>query len=860
MISFSTLLNYLRPLSPRRHQELERDIADEIRFHLEMRALDNVEEGMPSPQAQAAAEERFGDVEQIKDQCLAIQEQNPLRNVLQFGQALVALSLGIGAISTIFILINALFLQPLRFEEAQQLVYLREANATSGDGEVLISMPNYRDWKATTQSFEALTVFTANEHNLTDQDVPNPERVRSMMVAHDFFDVFGNAPLKGRLFTHEEESLEAGRFVLLSHVLWQERYDSDPTLIGRDIILDGYPATVLGIMPDEAQLSHKVDIWIPLWTHFPEWHRTQRQFYSIGRLKDGVTLSDVRAEMGQIGARLAATHPQTNTNWGITVLPLQELYTNPVQHELYALLIAAALLLLIVLAGLFKQMMARAIAIEREQARATSRLRRLGETLAESVLLALLGGVLGLLLAQRGAFVIDSYVIGTSADLFQISLDWHVWAFALTLSLGVGLFMGLAPSTLAERAVRRQSTSAMRRREVVPHDVLSRMLGVATVALALVLLIPFGMMLRSYVELQHQEKGFEAEQVVRVFVPLTRRSYDTFTKYQTFYQQALETLTTLPDVQSVSLAHSFPGTQPRTFVNFAIADSTISEPDIWDAQYTPIAPNYFQTMGISVEAGRAFTDADTVGNPRVAIINTSLAKALWPNQNPIGQSIDISLNGYPRRVIGIVNDVSFMGPRSQTSAIIYTPVLQSPPELMSLVVRSQSQHHTKALAASIRAAISTIDPHIPIASIGSGQVIWDDHLRTALFYVLMFGLGAGIALLLATLFIYRIIADAVQAQSRVFGLRLAFGAKSWQVLALALRPGFFVLGVGIAIGLLASFLFIPALNDVLIGIRPEDPVTYIGVAATVAVIALLAGYIPARRAIHVDPLLALRYG
>lgn len=858
MISFSTLLNYLRPLSPRRHQELERDIADEIRFHLEMRALDNVEEGMPTDEAQSKAVERFGDVEQIKDQCLAIQEQNPLRNVLQFGQALVALSLGLGAISTIFILINAALLQPLRFAESQQLVYLREANQASGDDEVLISMPNYRDWKTTTKSFEALTIFAANEQNLHDLDVPNPKRVRSMMVESDFFEVFGNEPLKGRIFTYDEQSQEVGRFVLLSHALWQERYASNPSIVGQKVMLDGYPTTVLGVMPDETQLSHKVDIWVPLWTQHPEWPRSYRHFYSIGRLKDGVTLADARAEMNQIGAQLAATHPETNTRWGISLFPLQDLYATPIQRELYALLIAAALLLLIVLAGLFRQMMARAIAVEREQANLTSRRRRMAETLTESILLALLGGVLGLLLAQQGAFMIDSYVIGISADLFQISLDRQVWAFVLTLSLGVGLLMGLMPSWLAGRTLRQQRSRTTEARSIMPYDVLSRVLGVATVALALVLLIPFGMMVRSYVELQQQEKGFEADEIVRAFIPLTQRDYNTFTKYHTFYQQAVDTLQTLPGIQNVSLGHSFPGTQPRTFVNFVRFDSSETDPEIWDAQYTPVAPNYFETMGISVQAGRTFSDADTLNTTRVAIVSASLARTLWPNTDPLGKSIDISVNGHPREIVGVVNDVAFLGPRSESRAIVYTPALQAPAELMSIVIRTT--HFDDALTASIREAISGIDPNVPIAHIASAQTIWDDHLHVALFYTIMFGLGAGLALLLAILSIYRIISDAVQAQSRMFGMRLAFGATSWHVLGLALRPGLLVLALGMGIGLFASFLFTPALGEVLIGIRPEDTLAYIGVAITVAAIALLAGYIPARRAMHVDPLLAMRYG
>lgn len=856
MFSFSSLRNYLRPLSPRRRQELEYDIAEEIRFHLEMRARDNEAEGMDADYAEAAAVERFGDVERIKDECLAIQEQNPIQHVLQFGQALVTLTLGFGALLTIFILINAALLQPLRFEQANRLVSLRESSLASGDTQVLISMPNYRDWKATTQSFEALTVFSAGEHNLTEIDAPRPVRVRSMKVAADFFEVFGVEPLKGRIFTAEEENHDVGRFVLLSHTLWAERYGSDESIIGKSVVVDGYPAKVLGVMPDQAQLSYKVDIWVPQWTQHADWPRSHRVFYSIGRLKDGVTLEDARAELAQIAADLADTHPASNAGWSISVQPLQEFYAVPIQRELYALLLVASLLLLMVLAGLFKQLLARALLTEREHSRSVSRLRRLGESLTESVLIALLGGVLGLLLAQQGAFLIDAYVIGASADLFQISLDRQVWAFALTLALGIGLFMGLAPSALASYTLRQQATSQSRLGGASSR-LLSRSLGVATVALALLLLIPFGMMLRSYSELHNQTKGFDAEQLVRVYVPLTYRSYNTFDKYEAFYTQARARLEALPEIEAVSLTHSFPGIEHRTVVNFVALDSTLAEPDIHHAPYTPIATNYFETMGIPVQAGRSFAAADTAGEQRVAIISASLAQGLWPDQNPLGKSIDISVNGHPRTVIGIVGDVAYLGPRRAIEGIIYTPRLQAPPEQLSFVVRTVA--YDEALETTIREVIASVDPTIPIAHIASASAIWNSHLRSLQFYITVFGIGASLALVLAVLAIYRIIADAVQAHRRQLGMRLAFGAKRWHILGLALRPGLEVLAVGLAIGISLSFLLIPPLNDTLIGLRPEDPVAYISVAFALVAVTLLAGYIPARRATQVDPLLALRY-
>ena len=792
--------------------------------------------------------------------------------------AVLTLALGIGANTAIFSVVNAVLLNPLPYREPDRLVSLWES--VPGHGRWRAAPANFFDWKKQNTVFEDVAAFGSSSVTLTGDG--EPEQLIGTRVSSGYFSVVGVEPFLGRPFTTEEHEPGKGKVVILGHAFWQRRYGSDRTIINRSITLDGASYTVVGVMPpgiypvwpttsgritfDEQQEQ----FWIPM-SFTAEWAavRGAHVLGVVARLKPEVTFAKATTEMNTIGARLEREYAQ-NKGEGIVVNQFMNEVVGDVRPALFTLLGAVALVLLIACANvaglLLAQHAGRSKEIAIRAALGASRARLVRQFFIEGLLLSLLGTAAGLMLATLGTKVLLQFVPPGVPRLAQVSLDLRVLGFTMLLSLGTCLIFGLIPAWQAskpdlnatlEHGGRSSGAGASRLR-------FRQTLVVFQVSIAVMLVIGAGLLIKSFWLLQRVDKGFESDGVLTAVLTLPPK-YSDPQQINNFHKQLQERISALPNVKATTIAYDHP-LESNWLDSFQIEGRVNSlQNQSTSANFIPVGVDYFDAVGVRLVAGRKFTSLDDQDHPGVAIVNESFVKHYFPNENPLGQRLKPSP---PARiwnnkrlttfeVDGIVHDVKLAGLEAASEPAYYLPASQAPLQDMTLLVRASGD--PLSLVGAVRAAVLSIDPNQPLANISTLEKVVDDSIAPRRLNMLLMGLFAGLAMLLSAVGIYGLLSHAVTQRTQEMGIRMALGAQVGDVLKLVLRQGMSLALIGEAIGLIAAFLLTRLLRGLLFGVRPNDATTFIVVAGILALVALLACYVPARRATKVDPLVALRY-
>jgi putative ABC transport system permease protein len=806
--------------------------------------------------------------------------------------AVVTLALGIGANTAIFSVVDAVLLRPLPYPEANRLVFLWSTMKSQGVPLSSSALPDYQGWRDQNKVFEGLAAFYNGDFNLSSAGA-QPELVQGAYITANLFQVLKISPALGRSFTSEEEQFGKHHVALLSHGLWQRRFGGDPNIVGNEIKLGGESYTVAGVMPRGLPFFDnlpEVELWTPL-SFEPNDNMATRNNHFInivGRLKPGVTPEQAQHDAGTIAT---AMYGETAGDFelGALVVPVQEQIAGDSRTGLLVLLGAVAIVLLVACVNVANLLLARASAREKELAiRASlgaSRARIVRQVIIEGLPLGIIGALLGLLLATWGIDLLSSLLPATLPRGNPISVNGRVLLFTTLLALVTIAIFGLLPALQAARAGLRESVNQRRGIGSRKQGRTRRLLVITEVALALVLLVASGLMLRSFMKLRQVDVGFTEHSLLTLRVPLPEAKYPTPKTADDpvdpaglgFYDQLLERVRSLPGVKSATAATLLPLGAGQGWGKFLTidgqpADSIDKVPLV---RFALVSPDYFGTFGIPLRQGRAFATDDKSNSQPVAIINETLARRFFPNQNPIGKTIWMGppesllprealtvVGRFPRRVIvGVVSDVKGGSLNTPTPALVYAPLTQHRREGWSnnLMVAVQTTTKPEALAAAIRDQVRGLDLDQPVTSIKTMDELLDRTLSEAKFGLLLFGLFAALALVLAAIGIYGVMATSVTQRTHEIGVRLALGAQKRDVLRVVIGEGMLLVVIGIGAGLLAAVGLTRLMSTLLFGVSATDPSTLVLVSGLLAAVALLACYLPARRATKVDPLIALRY-
>jgi len=787
--------------------------------------------------------------------------------------AVIAVALGIGANSAMFSVINAVLLRPLPYHEPDRLVTIWEESQQRGMYEMPVSFANFRDWVDQNHVFEHISAYTFTNLNLTGAG--EPVRILAVRSSANLFSLVGAAPLLGRPFLPEEDKEGANRVVILSQSLWQRRFSSDSGIVGQSITLNNQSYTVVGVMPASFQfpvgfgylgkvLNDPVDLYVPLAATSKEAVRGSYSFFSIGRLKPGVTIDQARAEMTTIEGRLEQQHPGGNTGIGISLIPTHEQTVKEIRPALLVLLGAVGFLLLIACANIANLLLARAASRQKEIAIRTalgaSRLRILRLLMTESVLLSLAGGCLGLLLALWGTDALLALAPDNIPRMNEVGVDARVFGFTLAVSLLTGIVFGLIPAIHASKPDLNEALKEGSRGSTgsAAGKRIRSVLVAVEIALSLVLLIGAGLMIKSFLRLQQMSLGFNPDNVLAVNLSLSRSKYPEDRQQVAFFQAALERLQSLSGVQSAGATTGLPLTLTVSGSDFRIEGRPEPEPGKEMIINTrSVSPGYFGTLGIPFIKGRDFSDRDKSDAPKAAIINYDLARIYFPDEDPIGRRITFDEGMSWISIVGIIEDVKQLGLDSSAKPEVYFPYLQVTGPSMSIVVRTAS--NPLSLVAAMKSQIQEIDKDLPIADVKTMRQLLSESVSGRRFNTLLLTVFAVVALVLAAVGIYGVMTYSVSQRTHEIGIRMALGARASEVLKLVVGQGMFLTLAGVATGVVASLFLTRLMSSMLFGVTATDPITFAAVSALLAGVALGACFIPARRAAKVDPMVALRY-
>lgn len=779
--------------------------------------------------------------------------------------AVLTLTLGIGANSAMFSVVNALLLRPLPYPNPQQLLWVEEAS--SGKKSQPAWGAHFLAWQARSQTLAGIAQVNGAVRTLTGAG--EPERIAVGEVSASFLPLLGAQPLPGgRNFTAAEDAPGGERVALLSHALWQRRFSGAPEMVGKTITLNEANYTVLGVLPASFRFSAEFDVWVPLALNpQAELVGPNQSFQTtIARLKPGVSLEQARAEMDTLAQQFEATRaePKLRLESRTQLTRWQDQLLGNLQRPLLILLGAVALILLMACANVANLLLARGVTRQKELAiRAAigaSRARLLRQMLAESLLLALLGGAAGLLLAAwltrlLGA-LLSTDAIGGLARVTTITVDWRVLGFTLLVSLLTGLLCGWLPTF---QLARPDLTHALREggRSSFQSQGLRSVLMVSEIALAMMLLIGAGLLLRSFVQMLKVDPGYRAENLLTARLALPSRYNEKAQRVQ-FYDRILQRVSALPGVTAVAATSHLPLT------NYNMGSFLRVEGRSYQAGEQPpgapvaaVNPDYFRTMGIGLRAGRFLTDGDADSAPSVALLNETLARQLFPNEDPLGKRLAIAGSGAEwTTIIGVVSDVRHHGRERDIEPSVYLSYRQLPRPSMSLLLRSTTE--PASLTSALRQALSEVDPALPLYDVQTMEERLTHSVAARRFNLLLLGVFAALALLLASVGVYGVISYVVTGRTHEVGIRLALGAQRADVLRLFLQQGMTLVLLGVGVGLAGAFALTRVMSSLLFGVKASDPLTFGGVAVLLSLIALLACWLPARRATKVDPLIALR--
>ena len=786
--------------------------------------------------------------------------------------AVIALALGIGANTAIFSIVNAVLLRPLPYADPGQLVMVWMDYRVGGNKEDIHSWPSYVDYRDGNTTFASMAGYTNASLNLTGTG--EPERILGAAPTASFFDVMGVAPLLGRVISPEENVQGNDRVIVLSHGLWQRRFGGERSIIGKEIQVDGANRTVIGVMPPEFRFPEKnTEFWVPLAVS-PE-NQAQRGAYwltIIGRLKPGVTVEQARPEMEAIAKRIETNFPQSNANTGVNLVSLRDQTVGKVRPALYVLLGAVALVLLIACANVANLLLSRAAAREREfairSAVGAGRGQIIRQLLVESALLGVIAAIVGVALAVFGLDALKALLPPEMPRVDQIGVDARVLAFTLGISMLTAVAFGLVPALQASKpklsetlkeAGGRGGSQGVRSRQV------RRLLVIAEVALAIMLLVGAGLLIKSFNRLQGVELGFRTDRLLTLELQLPSSKYGDSAARRPFHAALLERLANLPGVEGAAATTSILLSNTPNSGYFNIEGRPPGRPgERIEVTIDSVTPNYHQLMGTPLLKGRAFSDADGPDSPRVVIINDSFARRFFPGEDPIGKRMNYGDNADQtqnpwRTIVGVVADTRRNGFDREPRPESYIPLMQRPPGSTIYVIRTSSPDPA-TLVTAVRNAVRGIDPDQPIFGIRTMEQVMSETTAQRRLNTILLGVFAGLALVLAAVGIFGVMNYSVTQRTHEIGIRLALGAQRGDVLRLVVGQGMMLAAIGVVVGLFGAWALTRLLATMLYGVSATDPVVFAGVAALLALVAVFACYLPALRASRVAPTVALREG
>jgi putative ABC transport system permease protein len=788
-----------------------------------------------------------------------------VRNPAFTAIAIITLSLGIGANTAIFSVVNAVLLRPLPFADPERIVWLWDTLPQLPTAPT--SLPEFIDWKEQNRSFEHLAAFQSGSSFVDAGD--GTEDVRVGIVTPELFSLFRVNPIIGRTFTNEETVIGKHRVAVLSHSMWQNRFGSDPNVSNRTVQLNGRTYQIIGVMPAGFSFPDRSTLWRPMPIDPANHDRGPHYLNVVGRLKPDVTLAQAQAEMSALSARLSQQYPEKTSGHGVKIVALTDIVVGDIGAALFVLLGAVGFVLLIACANLANLMLARIGGRGREIAVRTalgaSRMRIVRQLLTESLLLAVAGGGVGLLLSIWAVSWLVSLSPDTIPRATEINVDPRVAGFTLLVSVITGVLFGVVPALQASKTDLTDALKESGRTTAgVRKQRLRSALVVSEVALSLVLLVGAGLLIRSFAKLNQVDPGFNPEQVLTMGVSLLPNNYPEDQQVQTFYSQILERSANEPGVISVSATTGLPFSGANTTDNFTIEGrppiAKTAEPL---TEYWVVTPRYFQTLGIPLLAGRDFSETDTKQSPNVVVINDEFRRRHFGSENPLGHRL--RLQGQerdPLLIVGVVGDSRNIQLDEQPRAAAYVPFLQDPLSTnlaRSLTIVARTKSDPGAVAGSLRAMVTSMDKSVPVYSVKPMTEYLKDSLSRRRFSMVLLSTFSGVALILAALGIYGVISYGVIQRTHEMGIRMALGAQRRDVLKLVLRQAMIVVLIGVGIGLLGSWALTRLMKSLLFDVSVTDPLTFAGIAVLMLLIALLACVIPAMRATKVDPLVALRY-
>ena len=790
--------------------------------------------------------------------------------------AVLAMMLAIGANTAIFSVINGVLLKPLPYPQPDRLVRVYEKTPESEITSV--SYPNFLDFRQQSQSFEDMSVFRTQGYTITGGQ--GPERVQGQLISASLFSVLGVQPVVGRGILPEEDQPGGPLAVVISHGLWQRRFGGDPNLPGQPLNVNGKDYTIAGILPANFRFYSPVDLFIPIGAqNNPTLQARELRvgIRVIARLKPGVTLEQARTEMDTLASTLAGQYPKSNEGFGVSLLSMQEDLVGTIKPTLLVLFGAVGFVLLIACANVANLLLARAASRQKEMAirrsLGASRWRMIRQLLTESVLLAVTGGLLGLLLAFWATSALASSIPDNVPRADEIGVDGGVFVFTLVVSLLTGIIFGLVPALQASKPDLNETLKEGGRGATGGHNKVQSLLVIIEAALALVLLIGAGLLIKTFLQLRGVDPGITTNNVLTLKTPLSVTTYNNAEKIRTVYQQLLERIGTLPGVQSAAVTADMPFTGASLEVPFWIGGGPRPAPDqMQSALFCPTSSGYAETMGLRLLSGRFIGQQDTHESPTVAVVDEYLARGLFGDDNPVGKQL--SIQGFFKQpdiqcqIVGVVGHVKHFGVDTDASQKLqyqlYIPYLQVPDMLLprmneNLTIAARTQGDPMGIAPEVKNQVLAIDKDQPVNSVRSLDQIVAATMSRQRFSMLLLGIFAGVALILAAVGIYGVMSYAVMQRTHEIGVRMALGAKPGDIQRLIVGRGMVLTAVGIAIGIGAAIALTRLLANLLFGVSATDPSTFAIIAVVLLAVALAACYIPARRAAKVDPMLALRY-